>query len=186
MAAVADDLVAAVCCMALYLITPVASNYSAVPIMEVHGINDKGEGTGGVPYEGMLTDPFYKTALNPYSIDGAVTNTDNWATLNGCVGAPVVIDNADMITRSYDTCEKRSKVKLVVPKDAAHRPYLGGGNGGGETKLDTTTMMWDFVKQFEKPVAPSIEAVAYFNSAPSIAAAAGVILALFCLLMAVY
>ncbi len=124
LAADASDLVAAVGCMALYLLDDAEADYGPVPVLEIHGTDDD-----LVSYE--------PTA----NLAGAEANIAEWATRNGCDGEPVRTEDDGYTTDAYESCE--ADVSLITVIDGGHSLYRGM-----ETDVDTARLAWEFVSRY--------------------------------------
>ena len=129
LAAEASDTIAAVACMALYLLTDASSDYTPVPILEIHGTDD---------------------AVVAYSTTGqfgwgALPNLETWAELNQCAGEPITSpgpdDSAEYTT--YEDCADGTVVSLLTLDGVGHAPYAPFG-----TSIDTTRIAWDFLRRY--------------------------------------
>jgi polyhydroxybutyrate depolymerase len=167
MAANASDIVTAVGCASFYLLTPVAATYSPVPIMVVHGtLDDWVKPPSPPPYQDGV--PYANSQLRfpgqtmYYNITGAVSNIDVWAKLNNCTGAPVETMDSKKKTRFYSNCSQNAQVNLLSVVAGKHIPYLKTG----ETTIDPTAMVWDFMKQFVKVTATTPVTVNYTVTNP--------------------
>ena len=124
----ASDAVAAVACMALYLLVEPAPGYTPVSVMEIHGSNDPVIGYG------------------PGYFAGAIANFEKWATMNGCSGDPVETwREGERFLKGYSDCDDGTEVSLLTIEKVGHFPY--GGKAGA---IDSTRMAWDFVKGFTR------------------------------------
>ncbi|MGI9605058.1 MAG: alpha/beta hydrolase family esterase [Acidimicrobiales bacterium] len=131
-AADASDAVAAVACMALYLIDQPESDYSPVPVMELHGTDDR-----VVRYEGG--DAFTPGGSAP-------ANLARWAELNSCVGTPADETLPDGVTiTTHADCAGDTEAILVTIEGAGHLLYQGE-----QTRVDTTELAWEFLRRFSK------------------------------------
>ncbi|MEL7155554.1 MAG: PHB depolymerase family esterase [Actinomycetota bacterium] len=126
LAADASDLVAAVGCMALYLLDEPDPGYQPVPVMELHGTDDRVVGYGTGPES------------------GAEANFEAWAEHNGCSGSPVVEEGDGFQTTVHQACDG-ADVALVTVIGGGHALYQGM-----ETSVDTSRLAWDFMRQFRR------------------------------------
>ncbi|MEM9893917.1 MAG: PHB depolymerase family esterase [Actinomycetota bacterium] len=123
LAADASDLVAAVGCMALYLLDEPAPDYGPVPVLEIHGTDDR------------------LVAYEPAVFDGAVANMADWAERNGCDAEPVRTEGDGYTTDAWASCE--ADVALITVIDGGHSLYAGM-----ETEVDTARLAWEFVSRY--------------------------------------
>tara|TARA_B100000945_G_scaffold173804_1_gene139242 strand:- start:15 stop:959 length:945 start_codon:yes stop_codon:yes gene_type:complete len=152
----ASGIFAAAACSSMYLLDEPSSNYSPIPFMEIHGLVDE-----LVHYPSLSLVGFY---YGVYELDslliGAVQNFENWADLNGCQGLfpEIIAVEEDYDIRSYSDCENGAEVRLMTQFYTSHNPYLndypasdGVGRGkGNPTGIQTTEVLWDFIKQYSK------------------------------------
>lgn len=127
LAADASDLVAAVGCMALYLLDEPDAGYEPVPVMEIHGTEDL-----LVPYDGSVV------------MTGAEANVAAWADRNGCTGTPVTEEASGYVVTRYEACTGAEAALVTVP---------GGGHAlyrGMETDVDTSRLAWQFMSRFRR------------------------------------
>ena len=135
----------------MYLLDPEASNYSPVPMMEVHGVRDAVVHYGVLYGSSIIFDQSLK------GDEGAIQNLERWAEMNGCSGSTpdVEIFEWDYSILGYTNCENNASVKLVSLNFAGHNPYLKDSpdqptSTGNPTGIDTSRMVWDFMSQFSK------------------------------------
>ena len=129
MAAEASDIVTAVGCHSLYLLAQTSSDYTPVPIMEIHGDADP-----TVPY---ASNRFY----------GAEPNAKKWADLNKCNSNPKTTTYDKYTTTVYSQCQVGT-VELVTLPGVGHQPYRY------RTGVDTTELAWQFVSQYSSGTQP--------------------------------
>jgi polyhydroxybutyrate depolymerase len=123
----ASDLVAAVACMSLHLLTETDPKYSAVPVMTIMGTKD---------------DLYLANDEMP----GAAENFERWKTMNNCLGTyEVTWTSSKSTTWTYTDCEDETEVAMVTIEDGGHMLYEGE-----ETEINTTRLAWDFMKKFKK------------------------------------
>jgi polyhydroxybutyrate depolymerase len=124
----ASDLIAATASMSLYLLVEPDPGYSPIPVMEIHGTDDR-----VVPYE-------------PRNFPGAMPNFETWKTMNGCSGDSVVSwQSGDSVARTYTECAHGSEVTQVTVAGGGHATYKGM-----QTDIDTSRLAWDFLSRFSK------------------------------------
>ena len=147
----ASHLFAAAGCMAHYLLELEASDYTPVPMMEVHGVRDAVVHYG-VTYANSL---IFDRSLE--GDEGALQNMERWAEMNGCSGSTpdVEIFEWDYSVLGYSDCENNAQVRLVSLNFAGHNPYKKDSpdqptNTGNPTGIDTSRMVWEFMSQFSK------------------------------------
>jgi len=138
MAVEASDIVAAVGCHSMYLVTKrtpaatksaVPSDYTAVPVMTVHGTADT-----TVKYSGWMGG------------HGLENNLQLWKEINGCAAAtPAATSGTGYGIKTYTGCGGGGAVAAVTLPDVGHVPFKGKG-----TDVDTTQLAWDFVSQYRK------------------------------------
>ena len=150
MATLNSDVVAAVGCHAGAAIAPFPDEYTATPIMMIHGTLDE-----DVSYNGS---DLYLSTSTAYSLI---------ADANGC-NANSEMRKEDASTNNYTTytsslCTDNSTVVLVALDDVGHNPYEGFENvapleeGTVPTKIDTTQIAWEFVSAHSSTVAPELK-----------------------------
>jgi len=156
-AAIASERIAAVACMAGYTDEQLAANYSAIPIMEIHGVADEillyGSGSTAAAIFGQNLD------LD----EGAIQNLYWWADANDCSGSVPDFETIewDYSIKKFTNCADDSEVVLVSLNYAQHNPYLNDYNGttdpvfevllsGNPTGIDSSKIAWDFMSQFSK------------------------------------
>ena len=124
----ASDVVAAAACMSMVLLVPAPSDYSPVPIMELHGTDDR-----IVTYAG---DDF----------PGAQANLETLRTLNGCTGAAETTwTEGAHHAETWLDCTDGTEVSLVTIDGGGHVLYAGA-----DTEVDTTRIAWDFMSRFRR------------------------------------
>lgn len=124
LAADASDLIAAVGCMALYLLDEPDPGYQPVPVMELHGSDDQVVAYGSAE-------------------QGAEANLAAWAEHNGCSGSADVSEEDGYTVLRHSSCQNGSDVALVVVTDGGHALYQGM-----QTEVDTSALAWEFMKGF--------------------------------------
>jgi polyhydroxybutyrate depolymerase len=145
-----SDVFAAVACMSYYLLDDPESDYSSIPVMEIHGLVDQ-----------IIL--YSNDAIHLPNVEaqehGAVQNLLLWAEMNGCQGT--LPDSNSPSTfysiQSFTDCGNGSEVSLVTLYAADHNPYeeefdpdgplIFVGNGG---TVDTNGIAWDFMIKFSK------------------------------------
>ena len=159
----ASETFAAAACSSMYLLDEPSPNYSPIPFMEVHGLVDE-----LVHYPSISLVGFY---YGVYELDslliGAIQNFENWANLNGCQGLfpEIIAVEDDYDIRSYSDCENGAEVRLMTQFYATHNPYMndypasdGVGRGkGNPTGIQTTEILWDFLKQHSKETTEQLQ-----------------------------
>ena len=159
LASVASHRIAAVACMAGYTDEALPTNYSAIPVMEIHGLADQivpygSSFTTGVLLEGTLEGD-----------EGAIQNMYWWAEANGCPGSVPDLETVelDYSIKRFTGCENGADVVLVTMNYAQHNPYLNDYDGtdspfyqailtGNPTGIDASLMAWNFLSQYSKSV----------------------------------
>ena len=164
LASVASHRIAAVACMAGYTDEPLASNYSAIPVMEIHGLADQ-----IVPYgSSFTTGVLLEETLE--GDEGAIQNMYWWSDANGCAGAVPDLETVewDYSVKRFTGCTNDADVVLVTMNYAQHNPYLNDYDGtdspfyqailtGNPTGIDASQMAWDFLSQYSKSVEIGME-----------------------------
>jgi len=159
----ASEIFAAAACSSMYLLDEASPNYSPIPFMEIHGLVDE-----LVHYPSISLVGFY---YGVYELDaaliGAIQNFENWADLNGCQGLfpEIIAVEDDYDIRAYSDCENGAEVRLMTQFYASHNPYLndysasdGVGRGkGNPTGIQTTEILWDFLKQHSKETTEQLQ-----------------------------
>jgi len=135
----AGGAIAALSCHSSPLVTrqlPGSSEgYRATPIQIFHGDDDR-----TVRYQG---------AAYPH----AIVNVDRWARANGCKRSHKYQDDSgSYTTHAHDECHDGVRVELVQLHDVGHRPFRGQGG----CQIDTTSMAWEFLTQFQNSGTPNI------------------------------
>jgi len=165
MAALASDLVAAVCC---HSGVPTfseddMSDYQPTPILNVFGDED-----AVIPYDNWMAISLLMTA----DVTNGVDAFEFWGDANGCKQKVMTVDESKLYaTHSYLDCIDNATVKLVQVFGAGHTPYLGVDMSfiPGEipekiTAVDTTPLAWDFCSPYQSEFAPSLpEPVPYVS-----------------------
>lgn len=125
----ASDIIAASASLALYLLVPPEENYTPVPLMEIHGTQDK-----VVNWDGSDNFP------------SAMENLDTWRSMNHCKGEAVESwREGDHYALTYNRCRAGAEVTLVRIYQGGHVIYPNRG-----ANIDTPQMAWDFMKRFSK------------------------------------
>ena len=164
LASVASHRIAAVACMAGYTDEPLVTNYSAIPVMEIHGLADQ-----IVPYgSSFTTGVLLEETLE--GDEGAIQNMYWWSDANGCVGAVPDLETVewDYSVKRFTGCTNDADVVLVTMNYAQHNPYLNDYDGtdspfyqailtGNPTGIDASQMAWDFLSQYSKSVEIGVE-----------------------------
>ena len=145
----ASDILTAMACMSMYLLEEPSSGYNAIPIMEIHGLEDP-----IAPYGSLVTSSIIFQQQVWFT--GAEQNLFEWKEMNGCTGdIPTLSEtNAGYTVQEFTDCDNDSEVALVSLNLAAHNVYLKNdpgspepGNPGG---VDTPQIAWDFLSRFSK------------------------------------
>ena len=145
----ASDILAAMACMSMYLLEEPSSGYNAIPIMEIHGLEDP-----IAPYGSLVTSSIIFQQQVWFT--GAEQNLFEWKEMNGCTeDLPTLSEtNAGYTVQEFTDCDNDSEVALVSLNLAAHNVYLKNdpgspepGNPGG---VDTPQIAWDFLSRFSK------------------------------------
>ena len=160
MALEASHLIAAVACTSGYLGFTDDSQYSPIPIMEMHGVLDE---IAQYTNSGRLTF-FEEDARTIEAIqNGAVENLYDWAAFNNCDG-PIADSNdpnAVYSIQRFTSCENNTEVALFTSYSGGHNLYVNDicddisydfvwsclGNQG---LYDTHGIMWDFMSRYSK------------------------------------
>merc|ERR1719245_943202 len=110
-AATSSDLVAAVCCHAGPAVTPVAEDYSGVPIMLVFGEED--------------AIVAYSKDKPEWAMLSGLTSAGYFAEKNGCSGETTTIelDNGAKHIK-YEGCPEGKEVEVLALPGVDHVPYL--------------------------------------------------------------
>jgi polyhydroxybutyrate depolymerase len=149
MAIEASDLVAAIGCHSGILMAPPSSpasdsiatpsGYMPVPVMEIHGGEDR---TVNFDYATVLGAPYWP---------GALRNLGWWQQLNGCPAASPTITSYDSYSiHLHSGCTGSSQAVLIDVPSAGHYPFLSY-----PPYVDTTQLAWNFVQQFYRHLSPS-------------------------------
>jgi len=134
----ASNIVAAVGCHSLYLMASPSYDYVAVPMIEVHGTDD--DIVNYTNWKNFYDRGFY----------GAISNLENWKTINNCQEGPIKAEFTKYYTTTYTQCDHGTEVSLVTLPGVAHHPYSEPWWDLNETSVDTTQLCWDFMKRFSK------------------------------------
>mgnify|MGYP001265352938 CR=1 FL=1 len=127
LASEASDLLAATASMALYLLVPEHERYQPIPVMQIHGTEDR-----TVPYEARRLFP------------EAMPNLSKWGEMNQCKGELVETwRSGGSFTLTYEDCANGTIVSHVSVHEGGHVTYKGRG-----TDVDTSRMAWDFMRQY--------------------------------------
>ena len=142
-----SDVFAAVACMSYYLLEDPSPDYSPIPIMEIHGLEDQ-----------IIL--YSNDAIHLPNMDaqkhGAIQNHQQWGNMNGC-GDKTPDSNSPSVfysVQSFTDCDNGTEVSLVTLYAADHNPYeeshdVFTGNGG---TVDTNGIAWEFLSRFSKEV----------------------------------
>ena len=152
-AAMYSDVVAAVCCHAGAMITPLAEDYEAVPTWLVHGLLD-----GIIPWSGQD----FGNGFGYLPLPGVANAI---ADKNGCdeeiIVQPLEDDTGVVVGTSYlrTNCNGGADVQIVALDESGHVPYPGaleifGAPGAKNTTFETTSLAWDFCSSFSKERIP--------------------------------
>ena len=155
-----SDVFAAAGCMSMYQFAEVATGYTPIPFMEVHGILDEIVHYGSAAFAGVILG-IPGTGLE----QGAIQNLEQWANLNGCQGVmpEIIVVEDDYDIRGYTDCENETQVMLMTLFFAAHNPYehddpvtQQGRGWANPTGVPTSTIVWEFLSQFSTEIDESI------------------------------
>jgi len=170
MAAQHSDIVAAVCCHAGFPITPVAENYSPVPVWLIHGQQDT-----IVPYEGLFMPGFVNPGGRDLWLMSAPSAAEYFADKNGCdLEETTTSEVEDGSSIKYSAkCDLNAEVVHVTIPAAGHNNiyprYVSWLNAYYQTKsdsddsydipeqataADTTSWAWDFCSSHTKETVP--------------------------------
>ena len=148
MAALHSDLVAAVACLAGSVVTPMAPDYTPVPIWLAHGTKD-----GSLYYEG--NDFGFGLGLMP-----VLSGFEYLSTKNGCQQSSTLEyfnGTNSTITSGAGDCE--APVELLTLDEVGHVPYLGFPPLEPDAitpTVDTTALAWEFIRVHSKPSIPDL------------------------------
>jgi len=154
-----SEKIAAMACMAMYLLGDIPSEYKPIPMMEIHGVLDDNVwyAWGARP---VLFNPSSWFDNSAYET-GAVENLYEVANYNGCTGSLPDINDANALysIQGFSDCENGAEVHLVTLYGGTHNPYekdFGSpdqfpryvpGNGG---LVASTQIAWEFMSQHSK------------------------------------
>ena len=120
-----SDVFAAVACMSYYLLEDPNPDYSPIPIMEIHGLEDQ-----------IIL--YSNDAIHLPNMDaqkhGAIQNLQQWGNMNGC-GDKTPDSNSPSVFYSVQTftdCDNGTEVSLVTLYAADHNPYEEGIGSSSE------------------------------------------------------
>ena len=144
-----SDLITAVACMSMYFIGEEASNYSPIPVMEIHGFFDE-----IAPYSSLVPSGifFQQEIWNT----GAIQNLYNWKEMNGCSGNNPDWNEEEIFynIQGFTNCDNSSEVALVTIHAGTHNVYAnkdpGSPDPGTQGTVDTSQLAWDFLSRFSK------------------------------------
>ncbi|MEC8519432.1 MAG: prolyl oligopeptidase family serine peptidase, partial [Candidatus Thermoplasmatota archaeon] len=144
-----SEVFAAVACMSYYLLDDPRPDYSPIPIMEIHGLEDQ-----IILYS---NDAIHLPNLDAQK-HGAIQNLLQWAEMNGCEGKSPDSNSPSVFysVQSFTNCANGTEVSLVTLYAADHNPYeesydVFPGNGG---TVDTNGIAWAFLSRFSKAIEP--------------------------------
>lgn len=146
-AALYSETITAVACFAGTLVTPFPDDYNPVPIFTVHGLEDT-----TVPYDGntMLTLP----GVGRVGFFSQNQTMSYLTEQNGCTGEEVMDleDGGEVVGKIYKktNCENDASLEFVALEGVGHVPFPSKNGPIGETRVDTTSMAWDFIKSRSK------------------------------------
>ena len=156
-----SEKIAAMACMAMYLLGDIPSNYTPIPMMEIHGMLDDNVwyAWGARP---IIFNPDSWFDNSAYET-GAIENMYEVADFNGCSGSlpDTNIPKALYSIQAFTDCDNGAEVQLVSLYAGTHNPYEKDygepssfpryvpGNGG---LIPTTQIAWDFMSQFSKEI----------------------------------
>ena len=162
----ASEVFAAAGCMSFYLIAEASPTYSPVPFMEVHGFLDD------LIVYGNAAMLYVFSEDEEWAKEGALQNLEDWKKLNNCTGlAPELCTvELDYDIRGYTDCENGAEVRLMTLNYAGHNPYakdapdyqLGSpedlvwSGRKNPTGIESTRIVWDFLKEFSQSDEPSM------------------------------
>ena len=159
MASVASDRIAAIACMAGYTEEPVQPDYSAIPIMEIHGLSDQ------LLLYGHSSTASLQVAGTLEGDEGAIQNLYWWADANDCPGIVPDFEEVewDYSIKKFTGCANDTEVVLYTMNYAQHNPYLNDYDGaddpffqalltGNPTGIDASKIAWDFMSQYSKEI----------------------------------
>ena len=144
-----SDLITAVACMSMYFIGEEASNYSPIPVMEIHGFFDE-----IAPYSSLVPSGifFQQEIWNT----GAIQNLYTWKEMNGCSGNNPDWNEEEIFynIQGFTNCDNSSEVALVTIHAGTHNVYVnkdpGSPDPGTQGTVDTSQLAWDFLSRFSK------------------------------------
>ena len=161
MASAASHKITAIACMAGYTDEPLAANYSAIPVMEIHGLVDQILLYGSSSTASIIFGNTLETD------EGAIQNMYWWADANDCSGSVPDFEKVewDYSIKKFTNCANDSEVALVTMNYAQHNPYLNDYDGaddlffqtiltGNPTGIDASQIAWDFMSQYSKEIVP--------------------------------
>ena len=156
-----SEKIAAMACMAMYLLADIPSEYNPIPMMEIHGVLDDNVwyAWGSRP---IIFNPVAWFDNSAYQT-GAVENMYEVAKYNDCAGSLPDLNDANALysIQGFTDCENGAEVQLVSLYAGTHNPYeedYGSpsefpryvpGNGG---LIPTTQIAWDFLSQYSKEI----------------------------------
>lgn len=137
-------------------IAPVAGGYAPpsrchperpLPVLEVHGTSDDVVPYGGKPVDRSGTLP---------SFISVTRFLREWATLDGCRGAPAQTTPRPGVTRlRWDRCAGGAVVEHLMLADTEHGWPGGKDQGGDPTGVKAADEVWSFLSGFRLPSGPS-------------------------------
>ena len=154
-----SDKIAAMACMAMYLLADIPDEYDPIPMMEIHGVLDDNVwyAWGSRP---IIFNPGAWFDNSAYQT-GAIENMYEVAKHNNCAGSMPDLNDVDGLysIQGFTDCQNSAEVQLVTLYAGTHNPYekdYGSpeefpryvpGNGG---LIPTTQIAWDFLSQYSK------------------------------------
>lgn len=154
-----SDKIAAMACMAMYLLADIPDEYDPIPMMEIHGVLDDNVwyAWGSRP---IIFNPGAWFDNSAYQT-GAIENMYEVAKHNNCAGSMPDLNDVNGLysIQGFTDCQNSAEVQLVTLYAGTHNPYekdYGSpeefpryvpGNGG---LIPTTQIAWDFLSQYSK------------------------------------
>jgi polyhydroxybutyrate depolymerase len=157
MALQASHLIAAIACTSGYLGFLDDSEYSPIPIMEMHGFGDEIAQYSNSARIAL----FEEDAQNIEAIQsGAHENLYDWANFNGCEGlTPDSNDPSSLYSiQRFTSCENNTEVALFTSYSGGHNLYENDACQfdfvwscwGNQGAFDTHEIIWEFVSRYSK------------------------------------
>jgi len=145
----ASDMFAAVACMSMYFIGEKDSNYSPIPVMEIHGFFDP-----VAIYSHVAATSFFFQQV--FWNTGAIQNLYAWKDMNECSGTFPDRNEESLYynIQGFTDCKNDAEVALVTIHVGTHNVYSKNdpvsSEPGTQGTVDTAQIAWDFLSPHSK------------------------------------